>query len=867
MLETRRFGLLGLALLGLAAPGRAEILLDAVWSDGAVFAADRPVVVQGRATPGAELTLTPSWGEPVVARTGEDGRFSVALVEADPGGPYSLEVSGDGEAVVHNLLAGALWLASGQSNMDWPIGATGEDALSFAPFEIDDQLRFFQVERRVALEPAADLRGAWSPCDESAVDRFSAVAHAFARRLRAELGMPVGIVQSAVGGTPVAAWTRLEALRAIEGFGEEHLVDPGAFTTDSPGSLWNSMIAPLEGHRFHGVIWYQGEHDRLDYGRYGARFRAQISDWRRAFADEALPFFFAQIAPFEYEGDLGELPRLREAQDSALNLPNTGRVVTLDLGDPADIHPSRKRAVGERFADLALTLAYGRTEGWIQEPQFRRQVFRPFGARVDLRFQSAGLVAADPTGSGGVAGFELAGEDRRFYPATGVISGSSIHLECAEVQAPVAVRYAFGRGDQGNLRNAGGLPASSWRSDDWPILPPGGTLDGERLRLSSWHAPFASPGTWSETGEVLHCTGFPTSLLVSSRSYRNYELEFDWRHLEPGGNSGLFVAADSIPAIGSPFRRGVEIQIQDGSSRPLASTHGDIFPLKGARMVAQNPREGSSRSFPERLRQQPSPLWNHLRVRMHEGRLDLWVNGVHVNTALELEPEEGFLCLESEGSPIEFRRVRVLEDRMLGGNQGSRELPRSRPVALYRGESLEPMFAAGASEAGWSARDWKIVGEGDGALQTSERLEQLCESLSTVEDPAALELTVDFRRLNAGAGPPLLLEGMETFFEELFETGFENVGQWNRLVLRFERPGPEAGLAEPILSFRALVNDELVFERRSLWPPPLRDSGAAEQDPFLGFWSPERGWKLGRLVFEAYGESLELANLALSAQR
>ena len=867
MLSLRWIGFLVLALAGVTTPAWAEIQLDAIWSEGAVFAANRPALVRGWASPGARLTFVPSWGETLTQTVPASGRFAVQLGAAEPGGPHSLAVSGDGDVVLEGLLSGALWLASGQSNMDYPVGAVAEDSQYFDPFQVDPQLRYFRVDEGAAAQPVQDIAGAWQSCDLEAPDRFSAVAHAFARRLRAELKMPVGIVQAAVGATPIAAWTRLEALRDIEGFGAEHRLDPDRLDKTQAGALWNAMLAPLAGHRFDGVIWYQGEHDRLEYGRYGPRFQALIADWRRAFRDAQLPFLFVQIAPYEYEGDLGELPRLREAQDAALELAGTARTVILDLGDPVDIHPERKREVGERLAAQALVHAYDRgVPGLsVNGPEVRGAVFRPYGARVDYLPGIAELLTRErPAIVGGVAGFQLAGEDRRFHPASAVISGTSVHLECDLVPAPVAVRYAFERGDGGNLCDANGLPANAWRSDDWPILPPDGALEGEALSLSTWRAPFASPMTWTESGDVIRGTGAPAGLLVSERSYRNYELELDWRHLTPGGDSGLFVAADPIPAIGSPFCRGVEIQLEDGPSGPVASTHGDILIRPGAALQPSQLEAPIQRLRPTVLRQQPAPHWNHLRIRMVEGQLDVWMNGVHTNTATGIEPAGGFLGLQSNGSPIEFRRIRILERPAGTAEFPPSEFPWRWPLALYRGDSLGPIFEPRAGNSDWSAEGSEIHGGGNGPLRSALRLEELTESLPSGSNPVNLELSMDFRRADPTAGPAVLLEGLESFFEELFATGLERGGQWNRLVVRFGRPVDSGGLVEPARTCEVRLNGELIFEQRSTRPERADGSEPPIEEGALSFWTESRGWDLGHLVFEAYDSSLELTNLVLN---
>jgi sialate O-acetylesterase len=237
------------------------------------------------------------------------------------------------------------------------------------------------------------------------------------------------------------------------------------FDQDSPSALFNGMIAPLVPYAIRGAIWYQGESNRPRAAQYRRLFPALIRDWRAEWRRGDFPFYFVQIAPFDYGGDVGEAAELREAQLMTLSLPNTGMVVTLDIGDPRDIHPRNKREVGRRLALWALARDYGREDLVCSGPLYRSMTRE--GDAVRLAFDhAAGLTSGPVTPSH----FTIAGEDRVFHAAEAVVDGETVLVRSDAVPAPVAVRFAWGTADEPNLRNGADLPASSFRTDDWPAV-------------------------------------------------------------------------------------------------------------------------------------------------------------------------------------------------------------------------------------------------------------------------------------------------------------------------------------------------------------------------------------------------------------
>ena len=470
-----------LASVFLAPALSADPTLPSVFGDHAVLQRDQPIAVWGRADPGERLTVRLARRSASTV-TGEDGRWRVELPAFQAGGPHVLSVKGRTTIRLEDILVGDVWIASGQSNMAWPVKASN-DAKAEIQAADHPRIRLFTVPRRTALEPQHDVPGTgWHACSPETVGTFSAVAYYFGRELHRELGVPIGLVHTSWGGTPAEAWTpeatiradatlavliddwtrRMEAARAKNGkdLSRHH---------HRPGNLWRGMVAPLVGLSAQGVIWYQGESNAGRAWQYRTLFPAMIEAWREAWARPDLPFHFVQLANFravkEEPGD-SAWAELRDAQLHTLRtVPHTGMAVAIDIGQADDIHPRNKQDVGRRLARWALHAQHGKSlvpSG----PLYRDHAVD--GAAVRIRFDhvGAGLAARD----GEVLhGFTIAGEARVFVRATARIEGGAVVVSSPDVPAPVAVRYAWADNPVCNLVNADGLPASPFRTDDWRL--------------------------------------------------------------------------------------------------------------------------------------------------------------------------------------------------------------------------------------------------------------------------------------------------------------------------------------------------------------------------------------------------------------
>lgn len=492
-----------LVLAGLAASWtQAAVKLPTLLADHMVVQRDVPVHIWGKAEPGESVSVT-FRGETKTALTDPLGEFQVYLTAGTAGGPFELRVKGANEIVLTDILVGDVWVAAGQSNMEWPIRWAGapeaETAAAHHP-----RIRLFHAMHRVSEYAYDDLWGKpWAECSPESAAGFSAIGLHFGRNLQEDLNVPIGLIQIAWGGTPIDSWTSYGALTsdaslmpalaewakmmrdhpaallryrrdakrweaaaarakaAKVAFSEPPPAKPvGPEGPWKPGVIFNGMVAPATRFAIRGVIWYQGESNtalsRAPY--YSRLFRTMIEDWRRAWGLGDLPFLFVQLAGYDADSE-SNWPELREAQRHALSQTNTAMAVAIDLGERDNIHPKNKREIGRRLSLAARALVYGEPIEW-SGPLFRRVT--PESAALRIWFDhAAGLTSR----GGDPRGFEVAGEDRRWFPASARIDGATVIVASPQVPAPRYVRYAWENFPGVNLYNAENLPAAPFRSE------------------------------------------------------------------------------------------------------------------------------------------------------------------------------------------------------------------------------------------------------------------------------------------------------------------------------------------------------------------------------------------------------------------
>lgn len=503
----------------------AKVSLPSLFQDGMVLQQNTYVSIWGNASAGESIEVLGSW-DSVATSTFADtkGQWLVQIPSPMAGGPYEISIKGENQLFIRDVWIGEVWLASGQSNMEWPLNQSegGRAEIEQANYPL---IRFFRVEKAVSSTPRIDCKGQWEKVDPASIASYSAVAYHFAKQLHQELDVPIGIIQSAWGGTPAEAWTSRnsleskpafqammrrfdEALSRYREFPEQY---PDPIQAQSPGILYNAMLAPLIPYTIQGTIWYQGESNTYDPWAYRQLFPLMVDSWRRKWGYR-FSFYFVQIAPFKYENPLSGTG-IREAQLLSRRIPRSAMVSTMDLGNPADIHPIKKKEVGQRLASHALTKDYGK-KGLILEGPILEQHQR-VGNELKLSFSHVeeGL---EIKGEGN-PDFEIAGEDKTFYPAEVRIEGAAIYVKSSEVDQPIACRYAWKDEAEASLFNSAGLPASSFRTDDWPIL---------------YNKPVITPVYQASRGKFLISLSYPGS--------ENHQIHYTINGAEASLNSPVY---------------------------------------------------------------------------------------------------------------------------------------------------------------------------------------------------------------------------------------------------------------------------------------------------------------------------------------
>ncbi len=486
---------------------QAAVRLPAVISDGMVMQSGASTTLWGWADPSEQVTVTLA-GQETSTRAGADGKWQVRLPTPRERGPHTLVIRGQNTLEVKDVLIGELWLASGQSNMAFRTRGVQNSDEEIATANYPD-IRVFMAEETFAQAPASDLKGRWVRCTPENAPDFPAVAYFYARELHRALKQPVGIVASTVGGTRIQTWMSAELLnqdprtraeleqwksvsaeefqkiavtyRAFQHARSVHAiaaaetkkkgqtpppapVQPKKRCHDCPSALWNGMVAPIAGYTIRGFIWYQGESNTGRPAQYDTLFPAMMRQWRIAWGDDQLPFYYVQLANYSSPGPKGNYARLRESQRRALNVPYTGMAVTIDIGNANDIHSRNKQEVGRRLSLWALNRTYGQSSLVCSGPLFRKLEVRNGAAFVEFDYAGDGLVAK---GGRSPSLFEIAGSDGRFVPAKAEIVGPKVRVWSDAVAAPLSVRYAWADNPEGcNLYNGAGLPASSFTTEN-----------------------------------------------------------------------------------------------------------------------------------------------------------------------------------------------------------------------------------------------------------------------------------------------------------------------------------------------------------------------------------------------------------------
>ncbi|MDM1294000.1 sialate O-acetylesterase [Sphingobacterium sp. N143] len=444
----------------------AHIRLPNILASDMVLQQKSSTRLWGWGSPREKIKISTSWDNKTTeVETDGNANWQANIQTPAAGGPYTIVFEGENKIVLDNVFIGEVWLCSGQSNMEWSYNHGLSSVKEEFPLLDKLNIKFFQASKATSRTPQDNLEGNWMVCDSNTLKSFSAVAYYFGKVLNKELNVPIGLISSNWGGTPAEVWVPAQQVAnnpVLKDAAMKKKVSTGWPIT--PGYTYNAMIAPLINHTIAGVLWYQGESNVETASSYTVLMDTLISSWRKSW-NKDFPFYFVQIAPNKYpKYNVGAL--LREAQTKNLATAKTGMVVVSDLvEDTLNIHPSNKKDVGLRLANLALAENYNLDRGTYKSPIFKSLTIQKNQVELDFDNAGEGLILK------GNAPKEMfiAGADKVFYPAAVKIKGHQIVVSSKQVKTPVAVRYQFSNTGIGNIFNKAGLPVAPFRTDDWPV--------------------------------------------------------------------------------------------------------------------------------------------------------------------------------------------------------------------------------------------------------------------------------------------------------------------------------------------------------------------------------------------------------------
>ena len=494
------------AMAGTFAPtAQAEVRLPKLFSDHMVLQQGLPLKVWGWAEPGEKVTVEFRKQKTTVT-TPASGKWMVTLKAEAAGDPGTLTVIGKNTVTISDVLVGEVWIASGQSNMEFGMRGSFESAADIAA-SANPLIRHFNVKKAKADQPLTDVSGTWQLAGPDTTTSFSAVGYYFSRELQKALKVPVGVIHTSWGGSPAEVWMSEPVLSGNAEYKRDILdiypaqqerfekalaqykkdkdaakADGKPFAKQAPRAPWkptelfNAMIAPLIPYTIQGAIWYQGESNAGHAWQYRTLYADMIRNWRNDWQQGDFTFLGVQLAPFDHSRkrsleEITAVPtnsnwaELREAQVlSTIVLKNCGLAVITDVGDKDDIHPTKKAPVGARLALQARQIAYGEKLVAVG-PTY--QGLETKGNLAILSFDNVGggLEAHD----GALVGFAISGEDQNFVWGTAEIQGDKVVVTSPKVAKPVAVRFGWADFPVVNLFNKEGLPVSPFRTDTFPV--------------------------------------------------------------------------------------------------------------------------------------------------------------------------------------------------------------------------------------------------------------------------------------------------------------------------------------------------------------------------------------------------------------
>lgn len=450
----------------------AEIKMPSIFANNMVLQQQSDVLIWGSAKPNIQTTVYTSWdNKKYKTKSDFKGKWQIKIKTTKASfTPYTITISDGKVLVIKNILIGEVWICSGQSNMEMPMSGFRNQPIENAPKDILDaqfpNIRIFTVKWNATTQPQNDCVGSWKLTSPEAISSFSATAFYFGRMLFSKLNIPIGLISSNKGGSSIEAWMNSNALvdfteKKIPTLNEKEIIP-----NKTPTGLFNAMIYPIIGYGIRGAIWYQGEANVDEPDLYIRMFDKMVREWRNLWGIGEFPFYYAQIAPYRYgDGHLNSA-YMREAQSKCMSTTsNTGMAVLMDAQSPYCVHPPKKRDAGERLALWALAKTYEISGISYKSPTYTKMEID--GRLITLTFdvpESSGLTSYNKD----IHEFEIAGKNKRFYPAVATLFGNKVFVFSPQVDFPIAVRYAFKDISESEIFSVdGGLPLSSFRTDQW----------------------------------------------------------------------------------------------------------------------------------------------------------------------------------------------------------------------------------------------------------------------------------------------------------------------------------------------------------------------------------------------------------------
>jgi sialate O-acetylesterase len=419
--------------------------------------------------------LYTSWDQKYYqCKSDKNGAWKIYIQTLKAGGPFHLTIRDTGQLNIENVMIGEVWFCSGQSNMEMPMrGFKNQPIINSNEILADADnfnLRLFETKKNASNTPLTNIEGQWNVSNSESASGFSAVAFMYGLMLQKKLNVPVGIIVSSVGGTRIQSWMDYQTLMSMPDslnyLKDFNKIDTAKDKKKYATALYNAMIAPFVGYGIKGFLWYQGESNRHEPKLYQKLFPAMVQSWRKVWGqNNNLPFYYVQIAPYDSKDSTKSVKGLREAQMNALKeIPNSAMAVTMDIGEETHIHFSHKKEVSQRLLYCALANNYGYKGLAFSGPLYKSMEIKNNKISIAFDFADIGLTAFGNE----LVNFEISGQDKVFYPAKAKIEDDkTITVWSEQVQNPVAVRYAYKEYAKGDLYNTQGLPASSFRTDDW----------------------------------------------------------------------------------------------------------------------------------------------------------------------------------------------------------------------------------------------------------------------------------------------------------------------------------------------------------------------------------------------------------------